>query len=253
MQKSDFFRRPVGAFARLSFRPRPRAGSRGEGIAQRRPRRRFKSGTDDITGKPAAARRTKRSNLPSKAIRRAHRRKAHPADHGPGKRNPGPPRHAPKTGRSQKEVEKLQGKLAIVEGENAALSERVKTLESANDTLTAAGETAGRRQRPVDRTNAGFTNDAETRKQITANKPAFVKSAVEFYNYESHPVKMNVNGVWHTLKARQKHNPRALRPRANPPLHQCRPPHLHRLDPRPRRLRHAIRRGDSVNFKQLRM
>ncbi len=105
-----------------------------------------------------------------------------------------------KLGEAQKEVEQLRGKLAIVEGDNAALSLRVKTLEGDNEALTQRvkrleGDNARLLEQMRD-----LTEPAGAGKQVTAKKPAFVKSAVEFYNYESHPVKMNVNGVWHTLK-----------------------------------------------------
>ncbi len=105
-----------------------------------------------------------------------------------------------KLGDPQKEVEKLQGKLAIVEGENAALSERVKTLENTNDKLSERVQRLEGINATLSEQIQDFTETEDARKQVTAKKPAFVKSAIEFYNYEGHPVKMNVNGVWHTLK-----------------------------------------------------
>ena len=103
-----------------------------------------------------------------------------------------------KIGDSKKELEQLKGKVAIVEGDNSALLERVKTLEGDKSKLAD-------RVKVLEGDNATLQErlakmDSEGSEERTALKPAFVKSAVRFFNHEDRPVKMNVNGVWHTVK-----------------------------------------------------
>jgi hypothetical protein len=106
---------------------------------------------------------------------------------------------------TQKELEQLRGKFAIVEGENAALTtrmkameddktamlNRVKMLEADNATLMEGMEKIAEA--------LGGPESASPKTQTTA-KPAYVHSAVRFYNHEGRALRMNVNGVWHTLK-----------------------------------------------------
>jgi len=99
---------------------------------------------------------------------------------------------------SQKKLMQLTQKLGILENENSALSKRVKSLETekedlANRVKSLEGDNAALLER-----TAKLEND-EGPQTRTAAKPAFVKSAVRFFNHEGRRVKINVNGVWHTL------------------------------------------------------
>ncbi len=113
-----------------------------------------------------------------------------------------------KMGDAQKEVELLKGKITIVEGENTSLAGRIKTLEEENSTLASRvkrleGDNASLLER-TEQFAAKLNGIDETGKtQVTAAKPGFVKSAVRFHNHEGRPLRMNVNGVWHTLQEGQ--------------------------------------------------
>ena len=107
---------------------------------------------------------------------------------------------------TQKELETLRGKVAIMEGDTAGLltrmkaqedektklMDRVKVLEADNATLQESRKTVDDKLAKLE------TQGPEER---TTAKPVFVPSAVRFYNPEGRPLQMNVNGVWHTLKA----------------------------------------------------
>lgn len=103
-----------------------------------------------------------------------------------------------KLGDPKKEHEQLDAEIKMLQAENTALADRVKTLESDKDKLT-------QRLNSVEGINARLQErlanlETSEPQEQTVAKPAFVKSAVRFYNYEGRPVKMNVNGVWHTIK-----------------------------------------------------
>lgn len=100
------------------------------------------------------------------------------------------------------EIKTLKSRVNLLEGENTTLTARVKTLESSKDTLlqrisTLEAETATV-QETLDKLPAQSGDGA---KQQTTAKPAITYAAVRFHNHEGQPVRMNVNGVWHTLKA----------------------------------------------------
>ncbi len=106
---------------------------------------------------------------------------------------------------SQKEIEHLQGNITILKAENTGLATRLKTVEDDKTTLAnrvkrleADNLTLQEDMRKVVDKLADLNQDTAKR-QFTA-KPAFVHSAVRFYNHEGNPLRMNVNGVWHTLK-----------------------------------------------------
>lgn len=105
---------------------------------------------------------------------------------------------------TQKELEQLRGKVVIMEGDNAAIRDRVEKLETEKDELVARvktleGDNATLLERMRDFSDKMGNLETEGQKQLTA-KPAFVKAAVRFHNHEGRPLKMNVNGVWHTLQ-----------------------------------------------------
>ncbi|MCA9073268.1 MAG: hypothetical protein KDA84_30300, partial [Planctomycetaceae bacterium] len=102
---------------------------------------------------------------------------------------------------TQKELEQLRGRVAITEGDTTALQNRVKTLETEKGQLSTRvkdleGDYAALQEQMREYSkNMG----AGSQQQLTA-KPAWVKAAVRFFNHEGRSLKINVNGVWHTLK-----------------------------------------------------
>ena len=107
---------------------------------------------------------------------------------------------------AQKDLEALKGKIVIVEGENTALSTRIKTLEDENTTLAnrvkrLEGDNAALLERTEEfAAKIGNMAGEGGKTEVTAARPGFVHSAVRFHNHEGRPLRMNVNGVWHTLK-----------------------------------------------------
>jgi hypothetical protein len=98
---------------------------------------------------------------------------------------------------AQKAVEELQSRVKILEGENTNLSARIKTLESAKDALDRRVMTLEAVSATTQETLAKLPNKDSATQQTTAK---FVNAAVRFHNHEGRNLKMNVNGVWHTLK-----------------------------------------------------
>lgn len=100
---------------------------------------------------------------------------------------------------AKKDFEALQSRVNLLEGENNTLSIRVKTLESGKDSLTTRVMTLEAdnsiTQETLDRLSKPG-NDASGQ-QTTAK---FVTAAVRFHNHEGRNLRMNVNGIWHTLK-----------------------------------------------------
>jgi TolA-binding protein len=100
------------------------------------------------------------------------------------------------------EIENLLSQVKILEGENTNLTARIKTLESAKDTLSARvatleGDSASMQEELAKLPAQG----GDGSKEQTTAKPAFTYAAVRFHNHEGKSLRMNVNGVWHTLKA----------------------------------------------------
>jgi hypothetical protein len=81
--------------------------------------------------------------------------------------------------------------MKAMEDDKTAMLNRVKMLEADNVTLLEGMEKLAEKM-------AGPESGGP--KTQTTAKPAFVHSAVRFYNHEGRALRMNVNGVWHTLK-----------------------------------------------------
>ncbi len=103
---------------------------------------------------------------------------------------------------AQKDLETLQSKVNILEGENTALAARVKTLESSKDLLDKRVASLEGDNATTQETLAKIPSHGHAQEQ-TAAKPAFTYAAVRFHNHENHTLRMNVNGVWHTLEPGQ--------------------------------------------------
>lgn len=104
-----------------------------------------------------------------------------------------------KVGDAKKELEQLKAELVILEEENGTLSKRVKDLEDEKTRISDRLQRMEGNNATLEERLAKMETDGPV-EQTTA-KPAFVKSAVRFFNHENHSVKMNVNGVWHTVEA----------------------------------------------------
>lgn len=105
---------------------------------------------------------------------------------------------------TQKELERLRGRVAITEGDHTAIRDQVTALKTEKEELTTRIKTleddnAALRKEVQSLTDKMAAADTGSQQHLTA-KPAFVKAAVRFFNHEGRSLKMNVNGVWHTLK-----------------------------------------------------
>ena len=104
---------------------------------------------------------------------------------------------------AQKDREELQSQVTILEGENSTLTMRVKTLESAKDALDRRVEKLEADNLTLQETFKMPSQGNGSAQQQTTAKPAMTYAAVRFHNHESYNLKMNVNGVWHTLEPGQ--------------------------------------------------
>lgn len=105
---------------------------------------------------------------------------------------------------TQKELQALKGRVVILEGDYTGLMERAKKLETEKEDLatrvkTLEGDNATLLERMREFADTMGNMKTDGQKQLTA-KPVWVKAAVRFFNHEGRSLKMNVNGVWHTLK-----------------------------------------------------
>lgn len=101
---------------------------------------------------------------------------------------------------AQKDLESLQGQVKILEGENTNLAARIKELESSKDALDRRMATLEADSATLQEELAKIPGQNGDPKEQTTAKPAFTHAAVRFHNHEGHSLRMNVNGVWHTLK-----------------------------------------------------